>query len=643
MLALTATVARADPLTVADCRLQGLGFASSPRGDEMLFDAAVCFARVKATRRAVQTYDLLVRSYPRSPRAMEALQRSALASVELGRVEDAAVRYEEYARRYAGESDARKAIEDAIRLRTALGDQRAVKADTDFFVQTWGARAPKDAAAAVLALASSYEAPGERSKALDAYIRQFGSVAGQDQLAIVYSRLGEALWQRSCPVTGVDGLCIQLVVDRTRDTCDPSTPRAVVVTRKPELHEQAVAALEHAVKLATDAKVDAPQARHALAMAMLRLGDEQLERVMATTFPTGLDFSEADREVARRSRQKFDAFLKSEISAMQAAQDRYSRVFALKDADASVRAAARIAESLQSFRRKLVTSEVPKVSLHSKDARAAYCGSLASAAEPVAEKAAISFGVCAAKATEFSVYNDTVQLCLAEVQLIEDEVGPAPVLPLPELDALHALPSADARRALVASDIEERAESALGQSRDQRPYIVLAMLALETGKPKLANAYTSLATDDNNPLVLAGRAVVDAALGRWGPAELAADKALELEPKNTSFLRIAAMIDLHLGRWPTANERLDLLDESYDTLVARAILTRALGDPQHAEQLYQRAIAIDGARPEAHFDLGLLYELHANPRDPGRASDEYRRAGTKEAKRRADALGVRRR
>jgi len=627
VLVVMAAVAYADPPAVDDCRFQTLGYASSPDGDQMLFSAAACFERAGAARRAVQTYDLLVRSYPKSQLAMKALSSSGLAAVGLARFEDAAVRYEEYARRYTGENDARRRMDSAIRLRIVIGDQRGAKADIDFYVKTWGASAPKDTAAAMLALANLYETPGERSKALRAYVKQFGAVVDRDQLAIAYGRLGEALWQSSCPVTAVDGLCIQLGVDRRRDTCDANEPRAAVVTRKQDLRKEALATFERAVKLVADGKLEDSESRHALATAKLRLADDELELAMQTTFPADLDFTAGDREKARRSRQRFDAWLKAEMLAAQKVREKYEAVIAIKDPETSVAAVARTAEVVQSFRRKLVTSDVPKRGLRAKEVRAAYCGALLDAAEPIAQVADRSFGVCAAKATELGVYNETVQLCLREVLFIEDEVVPPVTLALPELDALRALPAKDARRTQIAAEIQERAENALALSQDQRPYVVLAMLALETGKPKLvARAYMGLAFDDKNPLVQAGRAVVAGTLGDWGTAATASAQASALAPKNADFMHLAVMIDLHLGRWQSASERLDLLGDGYDELVARAIIARALGDPQHAEQLYQRAIAIDGTRPEAHFDLGLLYELHTNPRDPGRASDERKRA-----------------
>jgi tetratricopeptide (TPR) repeat protein len=337
--------------------------------------------------------------------------------------------------------------------------------------------------------------------------------------------------------------------------------------------------------------------------------------------------------------QRFDTWMKSEITAAHVVRDTYVRVIELKDPQATVVASARFAENAASLRRKLVTSVVPSGGVRGKEAREAYCLALADAAEPLADNAKLAFGACAVKANEFGLYDETVRSCLREADFVEDEVEPALRFALPELDPLRALPAGDAKRTQVAADIIERAETALSKSRDQRPYVVLAMLALETGKPAaLANAYMSLAVDDHDPLVLAARAVVAAARGNWAQAGVAADQAVALAPDHVDLVRLSVLVDVHLGRWESAGNRLDRLDNGYDMLVARAIITRASGDPQQAEQLYQRAIQVDGARPEAHFDLGLLYELHTNPRDPGRASDEYKRAGTRESKRRAAAL-----
>lgn len=53
-----------------------------------------------------------------------------------------------------------------------------------------------------------------------------------------------------------------------------------------------------------------------------------------------------------------------------------------------------------------------------------------------------------------------------------------------------------------------------------------------------------------------------------------------------------------------------LRPESYDAVVGSGVAARALADPARAEAHYRAAIAIDGARPEAYFDLALLYQEH---------------------------------
>ena len=96
---------------------------AAPDGDEVLYNGAVCFQYARSVGSAITTYELILRTYPRSKLAGKALMPSGNAFLAIARVDDAAARFEDYAKRFAGEKDARDALENAITLRTALGDR----------------------------------------------------------------------------------------------------------------------------------------------------------------------------------------------------------------------------------------------------------------------------------------------------------------------------------------------------------------------------------------------------------------------------------------------------------------------------------------------------------------------------------------
>ena len=50
------------------------------------------------------------------------------------------------------------------------------------------------------------------------------------------------------------------------------------------------------------------------------------------------------------------------------------------------------------------------------------------------------------------------------------------------------------------------------------------------------------------------------------------------------------------------------MPQSYDAFIGLGAAKRGLQDPDAAEAAYRAAIAIDGNRPEAYFNLGLLYQ-----------------------------------
>jgi hypothetical protein len=126
-----------------------------PDGDEPLYNAGVCFSEGKSVGAALLAFDRLIRSYPRSKIASRALARTAMLYADITQFDRAADRLEEYALKYAGEKDAYDAMSDAIYFRRALGDRAKTIEDTKYFVKTFGAKKPAEAAQAMLSLTSS--------------------------------------------------------------------------------------------------------------------------------------------------------------------------------------------------------------------------------------------------------------------------------------------------------------------------------------------------------------------------------------------------------------------------------------------------------------------------------------------------------
>ena len=197
---------------------------------------------------------------------------------------------------------------------------------------------------------------------------------------------------------------------------------------------------------------------------------------------------------------------------------------------------------------------------------------------------------------------------------------------------VRALPDKDPKRKQLAADAELHASSALAVDPDPLPLVVLAALVADGGDKRsreLSRAYLDQAyrMNDKSAAVHAASSVLAARRGEWTMAYAMAERAVALDPRSDEAQRIAGLVGVRVGKFDAAAPRLAALRaQPYAVLVARGIAARALGDAKAAEGFYLKAIQLDPARAEAHYDLGLLYELHLQPVAPRRAIEEYRRA-----------------
>lgn len=324
-----------------------------PHGDELLYNAAVSYVDGKAYAAALTALGLLRTYYPRGKLAMRATAYAAKLYGDIAMYDRAADLLEEYAKKYAGEKDAYAAMSDAIYYRTALGDDDKAIDNTRYFVKTYGTRKPADAANAYFALTSIYEKRRDTDsvvKHLRDYIRLYGSKGGTNRLVIAHAKIGEALWQQSCPVTSTDGTCAR--VKRTKPVCGDAV-KLEPLKRDAKDVTAAQQAFEQAVKAYAKLTEDDPVARYYVARAQLGLAD-------------------------------IDALTNTSASRVAT----YESILALKDPATSIVAAGRIARAL--------------------DAEAALVATKSgcAAAAPLRERAKLAYGVCLAKATELSWFDD---------------------------------------------------------------------------------------------------------------------------------------------------------------------------------------------------------------------------------------------
>ncbi len=413
--------------------------------DQVLYNALVCYHEGKSVGAAILAFNLLERYYATSKLMPRAVGRIGKAYGDVAFYEKAAEKLEQYAKRFAGEADAFSAMSGAVFYRKGIGQDDKAIDDTRFFIKTFGAKQPDEAANAMFSLATVYEKQGDATalvKHLREYIARFGARGGADRLVIAYAKIGQALWTQSCPVKQVDGSCIKIVRERaitklTRRSdqptqCGPaSKSKLTVIARDPRKAKEAMAAFADAIREQERAGGktggDEAGARYYYAQSRLAIADRDFEAYLDLRFPQGLDFDPHSPAIAKKSLQRFDAWLADKTKAGTKAREQYESVLAVKDSATSIAAAARMGQLSQHFSDALFTAEIPKDVRSGPYADAkveAFCDRMTEVAEPLEARSVEAYGVCLAKSTELGWFSDWSKLCERELGQIKPEQYP---------------------------------------------------------------------------------------------------------------------------------------------------------------------------------------------------------------------------
>jgi tetratricopeptide (TPR) repeat protein len=419
--------------------------------DEVLYNALVCYHEGKSVGAAILAYNLMQRYYPNSKLMPRAVGRIGKAYGDVAFYEKASEKLEEYAKKYAGEKDAYSAMSDAVFFRKGIGqDDKAIE-NTKFFIKTFGAKKPAEAANAMFSLTSVYEKQGDGDaviKHLRDYIRQFATKGGDDRLVIAHSKIGQTLWAQSCPVKQVDGACVKIVRERAINMkkqkgkqkrgndqptqCGPESKiKLTVVKRDDRKVREAMAAFKAAEKAFEKAGGktggDEGGARYFYAQAKFAQADAQLENYLDMKFPQGLNFDPQNKAIAEKSKKRFDEWVKTKVAAGGKATGQYEGILGVKDAATSIAAAARIGQIQQNFSDALFTAEIPKdvrTGEFADEKVEAFCDRMTEVAEPLEARSLEAFSICLNKSTELGWFSDWSKLCERELGQIKPEEYP---------------------------------------------------------------------------------------------------------------------------------------------------------------------------------------------------------------------------
>lgn len=429
--------------------------------DVLLYNAGVCFEQAKSIGAALTMFSKLADLYPDSKQTAKAIAKLGNNLGAVAYYDKAAARYEEYAKKYAGEKDAFDAMSSAVFYRKGIGDDAKAIEDTKFFIKTFGAKNPEKAAEAFFSLSTIYEKERDVAKAsrkgyeeandqvirhLRSYISQYGKKGGTDRVVVAWTKIGMSLWEQACPVKTVEGSCVKITRERAvagkkskrrkgssqPTQCGPESKiKLVTVSRDERLVKDAMSAFGKAVAEfdRVDGKTGGEEsvARYHFAQAKFYQAEKDYEEYLAARFPRGLDFDPNNKSIAARSNKRLTEWFTAKSKTGEAARIKYEATIGTRDAASAIAAAARIGQIQQNFSDALFTAEIPedvRTGQFADDKVEAFCDRLTELAEPLASKSLEAYTGCLNKSTEMGWFSEWSRLCERELGQIEPDKYP---------------------------------------------------------------------------------------------------------------------------------------------------------------------------------------------------------------------------
>ncbi len=394
--------------------------SDTPRADELIYNAGVCFETAHLPGLALTAFERLITRHPRSRLAARALLRAANTYRVLIRYDEAAARYEQYARKYGGEHDAPDALLEALTLRKGMGEDAAARKLAELYAKYYARRWPSETVRVVYSVITADERQPRKTIAeLDRFLKRWGRKAPDDLVLVANARLGTLLWKQSCK-GGADptGACVRLAQLGKLHRCDSGRAYRVQ-KRDPRLAARGRKALEHALaiyetlernrrlpeEVARRAAVDEARAR-----AMFYLAEADYEAFLGLGFPTKLSFSpDKPKETAEstkrlrtwiQEKQELHKKLAGEGGYGSSPKGPYRKLLESRSSAGqwSTAAAARMAQLALAFHYELRGAEIPvdvRTGAYAEDKSHAFCDELRHQAEVFVEYAKASLRVCA--------------------------------------------------------------------------------------------------------------------------------------------------------------------------------------------------------------------------------------------------------
>ncbi len=440
----------------------------------VLWNAGVCYRESRSIAQSINVFQTLVKISGRLdhrdwrgkfPNTLPAEQKKtlkqngakSLAQVgilfgQVGRFEDAAKMLEKYVARYGGEKNAPDAMSDAILYRKGIGDHQSAIGNTKKFLKLKGP-SKSTKAEALFNAHYIYENRGDKVvmiNILRQYLKEWGRHGGIDRQIIAHAKIGQVLWDESCPVKEVDGACIKvkrgraIAKKRKRSkkrrkgadipaTCgDDSKMRVTVVSRDKRKSKSARDHFSKALKLYRGGKARSKisgkgkegrinvMEKYASA-ARFHMLDKDYEDFLSINVPSGLKFDFRKPKKMESDKKRFGKWAQSKTKKMQNLGGNYKKLQQAPNPHFKIAAAARVGQLGQNFTDQILTTPVPSLIKKIPDPDMAmdvfdsYCSNLEEKANTLTDITLVNYKACLQVSTKAGWFNEWGKLCEREL------------------------------------------------------------------------------------------------------------------------------------------------------------------------------------------------------------------------------------
>lgn len=401
------------------------------RLDEVLYNAAINFEAARLLGRAIQVRKVLIERFPESSWSKRAVYLVGANYHALAFYEQAADYYEQFARRFPGETGAdctdadrtantcpiaHEALENAVFFRLGLGDEDKAVEDARLFESNYRNRLPRETANVVYSLGSIWQRARNWPKVVDhynSYLRRYRRQAMPQHVIRANVEIAKAYWERN------DKRRAEGYFKTAVRTWQGGTPNEI----------NGLDGLDQPTKITY-----IREALDATAEALFYLAEYEYAKFKDIDFPAYRGGRNLER-VTQWSQREFAPWLERKRAALTAAEAEYNKIaelrvpiqganVTLESPPWQIAAAARIGEMYRSFVDEFRDAPIPTEIENDDELYGIYVDSLDQASEPLKVQAIEKFTFCIRTATNVRWFNEWSRQCEQELNALNPREYP---------------------------------------------------------------------------------------------------------------------------------------------------------------------------------------------------------------------------